>query len=312
MSLDLWGEIDGGGGGADWWDPFTSGGGGDPWPWPSDIPIVVPYPVYVPVVDPVDEAAINDLTAATDALSKLAQKIKAALQGLGAFLWKQTIKNLVLKIWDAIKKAQEWLERHLRPLIDFLKRLQKLYRQYYNRYLRPMLLMIQHVRQYLQILSLLHIKIAQKLDAYLANLQAKLVHSFATVMGTINLLVDISNALVDPRYLIRKPALLLSIRRQLPALIHAITGRPPGYWFPSPKGSAGGPFAPPKSPLLGGDPLWSAPTSSYLSGDDGIGDLSGFADVFTFTDGSVDQVEPLDYFNEDMYPDKLCEGDAFT
>ena len=222
------------------------------------------------------------------------------------FTWHEFFHNIFGSVWDAIKGAWQWLEKHLKSLVDFLKKLRAMYERWWNLYMRPILVMIQHVRQYLQILSLLHIKLAQQLDAYLAQIQAKIVQSYTTVVATLNTLIDISNALMDPRYLIRHPVLLLSIRRQIPALIHAISGRPPGYWFPSPKGTAGSPFAPPTWPFNFADPSQNPATSTYL-GDDGISSIGGdFLSGFQFADGSVDAVQPLDYFNDDLYQDNTC------
>ena len=234
--------------------------------------------------------------------------IAKSVAGFFDRLWNGFFKGIFQSVWNAVKAASAWLEAHLRPIIDFLKKLRKLYQILYNTYIRPILLLIQHVRQYLQILSLLHISIAQKLDAYLAQLQAKIVQSFATIVATLNAAIDVLNALADPSYLIRKPALLLSIRRQLPALIHAVTGRPPGYWFPSPQGAAGGPFSPPKMPFNFSDPSQNPPTSSYLGYDDGIGNVSPFLDGFQFADGAVDATAPLDYFNDDLYSVVQCPG----
>jgi hypothetical protein len=237
-------------------------------------------------------------------------KVFSAVAGFFERLWNGFFKSIFTKVWNAVRAAQDWLERHLKPIIDFLKKLRKAYQIWYNTYIRPVLLLIQHIRQYLQILSLLHIQIAQKLDAYLAQLQAKLVQSFATVMATLNTMIDITNAIMDPTYLLRKPALLLSIRRQIPALIRAVTGRPPGYWFPSPKASKGSPFAPVPANFNFRDPSMNPATSSYLSGDDGLGDLSASLVGFEFADGAVDATAPLDYFNPDLYPIPACTDAA--
>jgi hypothetical protein len=235
--------------------------------------------------------------------------IAKAVAGFFKSLWENFFKSIFLKVWNAIRAAQQWLEAKLRPLIDFLKRLRKLYQIYFNTYIRPILLMIQHVRQYLQILSLLGVSLARKLDAYLAQLQGKIVQAFATVTATLNAAVDLLNALADPSYLIRKPALLLSIRRQLPALIHAITGRPPGYWFPSPKGASGGVFSPPKFPFNFADPSVNPPTSSYLTADDGIGGLGLPLDGFLFANSDADAAAPFDYFDDSLYPLTKCPND---
>lgn len=225
------------------------------------------------------------------------------------WLWDNVFKRILTDLGKLLSKLHKWLEDHLRPVIDFLKKVRKYLQDYYTQHLLPMLRLIQRIRQYLIILSFLHIHIAQQLDQWLAQLQAKLVQNFATMVAIVNTLIDLGNALVDPNYLIRHPVLLISIRRQIPALIHAVTGRPPGYFFPSPRGASGIPFAPVPFDFNPSDPSQNPPTSDYL-GNDGVGDLSGYTDGFTYLNGAVDQVGPLDYFNDDLYPEPVCSDPA--
>lgn len=242
-------------------------------------------------------------------LNAVWQFLLTALQAIAdgfKYLWDHFFKRILTAIPDLLKKAHQWLEDHLGKLLKFLQKLRTAYVRWYNTYMRPFLQMLQRIRQYLVILRFLHIGIAARLDTFLAQLQARIVQSFTTVVATINTLVDIANALQDPRMLLRKPVLLISLRRQIPALIHALTGRPPGYWFPSPRGSKGGPFAPVPLNFQPTDPAMNPPTSTYLPGDDGVGDLTPYMDGFQFTDGSVDQVQPLDYFNDELWPQNQC------
>lgn len=234
------------------------------------------------------------------------------LQSVAKFfdrLWNGFFKQIFTRVWTALKAAQNWLETKLSPVIKFLQHLRQLLLRYYNVYIRPVLQMIQHIRQFLQILKALHIGFAVKLDAFLAQVQARIAQSFATVIAVINTLTDVVNAIMDPTYLLRKPALLISIRRQIPAIIHAVTGRPPGYWFPSPKGGAGSPFAPVPSNFLASNPAMNPPTSHYLSYDDGFDQLPTPDLTFQFADASVDGGRPLDYFDDDLYPTNACPDD---
>ena len=244
-----------------------------------------------------------------DDLRQLWAWLGKLLTSIGQFfqhIWQWIIKHIIGRILAALRSMHGWLEDHLQPIIDWLKHARQVMQRYYNTYLRPILTFLQHVRQYLAILSLLHIHIAQRLDAYLAKLQSKIIQSFYTVTAAINTLTNILLALQDPEYLIKHPVLLLSIRRQIPALIHALTGRPPGYWFPSPRGSAGGNFAPPSFPFNFADPKHNPPTSSYLTNDGLPVDLSGVVNCYEYVSTAVDTVQPLDYFNDDLYPQTLC------
>jgi hypothetical protein len=242
-------------------------------------------------------------------LSFVANFFAAVFHTVAGFLdsiWNKFFKGIFGKVWNALKAGQQWLESKLSPVIKFLQHLRQWLQRYYNIYVKPVLLMIQHIRQFLQILKALHISFAAKLDAWLAQLQARIVQSFATIIGTINTLTNVLNAIVDPLALLRKPALLLSIRRQIPALIHLATGRPPGYWFPSPRTGHGSPFTAPSLPFNFNDTAKNPPTSNYLAFDDGIAGVAQPGLDFQFADGAVDQAEPLDYFDDDLYPASPC------
>jgi hypothetical protein len=225
-------------------------------------------------------------------------------------LWDVGIKGVLQSIWQHIRDAVSWLQRHVGTVVKTIQHVRDRLDRWYRMYVVPYLNSIQKVRGYLHILAALHIKLAAELDAKLAQEQARITQAFATVRASLNAAIDIGNALVDPAYLIRKPALLLSIRRQLPALIHAVTGRPPGYWFPSPRGAAAGHFAPAGSPFAPIGDAWGQATSDFLSGDEGIPDLSAYASDFLLADTAVDQAGPLDYFNSDLYPEPTCADPA--
>lgn len=245
------------------------------------------------------------LSTLLDALGQLAKKLLGLLQ----HIWQFIVKKIIGGILSAIASLSAWIEGKLQPLLTFLKNLRNILARYYNTYLRPFMLYLQRVRQFLSILAALHIKIAQRLDTFLGNLQAKILKGFYTVTGAINTLTQILLALQDPQYLIRHPVLIISIRRQIPALIAAVTGRPPGYWFPSPKGAKGGNFAPPAYTLPLPSQSTTPPVSSYLTNDGLPEDLSVMVDCYEYTSDGVDQVEPLDYFNDDLYPATLCPYD---
>jgi hypothetical protein len=252
------------------------------------------------------------LGAFIDGLGQLLQSLGGLLRSLVSFLqtiWNFLIKRIVGGILSELRAAAKWLEDHLQPLIDAIRQEQQVLQRLFNTYIRPILIFLQRVRAFVHILALLHIGIAQRLDAYLTNLQNKLLQGFYTITAALNTLTNILLALQDPTYLIKHPVLLLSIRRQIPALIQAVTGRPPGYWFPSPKGAAGGVFAPPPKTFTYAAPGTIAPASSMLANDGLPADLGAVVNCYEYAPTAVDQVQPLDYFNADLYPATLCPYD---
>lgn len=239
----------------------------------------------------------------------IAQAVFSALQAIAKFfaaIWNTFFKSLWQRLVKILKSSQVWNDiRHghiLAALID----LRKLLDQLYNAFLRPIMVLLQRVRLFLQLLKLLHINIAAKLDAYIAQLENQINQAFLTIRAALNTTIDIVNILADPSLLLRKPQLLISLRRQIPALIRAVTGKPPGYWFPSPRGTAGGAYAPVGAAFNFADPTQNPPASALLNGDDGGGEYPTIDPNSGIPTFSVDSWAPLDFFRDDLYPLPAC------
>lgn len=221
-------------------------------------------------------------------------------------IWDNFFKKIFLKVMNAIAKVHQWLESKLRPIIDFLKKVRAWYDHFYKLYIRPILNMLQKIRRVLQILRFLHIKWAQELDRKIAQLEGKISSIFLQIRGILNSTIDFLQALADPLRLLRHPTLVLSFRRIINGVIRVVTGRPPGYFFPSPRKSA--------ASGLGNVPIktaFDAPfdnplASSYLDGNDGLGNFNGFAPGVEPPNSAVDDLDALDYFDDELYPDPNC------
>jgi hypothetical protein len=110
-----------------------------------------------------------------DILRKLWNLLGDLFKRIGNFfrhLWNNFFKRIFPDLMNAIRKVHTWLELHLRPIINWLVKARQWYDRMFRMYLKPMLNMIQHVRQYLQILRLLGVKWAGALDAKLGKFEA--------------------------------------------------------------------------------------------------------------------------------------------
>jgi hypothetical protein len=124
--------------------------------------------------------------------------------------------------------------------------------------------------------------------------------------AAVNNAIDIVNILADPALLLRKPTLIASLRRTLPAISVVLTRRPLGYWFPSPRGPKAGFQAPVPFNYTAGDPSMNPDASTYLSSDDGIGNMPAFSLLGVPSDSAVDDIDSLDYFDDELWPLPLC------
>lgn len=256
-------------------------------------------------------AMLTLFTLVVNVLLQIANFLFGIVKAIGNFLqtlWDKFFKGIFSRVWQALVKAHQWLEDHLRPLIRFLQRVQVWFDRIYARYIRPFLNLIQHIRQFLLILKLLHVKFAIELDAKLAQIQTEVARVFIEARAILNNVVNVVNLIADPTALLRKPVLIVSARRSVGALIRVLTGMPPGYYFPSPLKNAAAGWGPVSFNFNPLDPAQNPPASAYLGGDDGLGSFGFFATDQPMPDSAVDDLELLDFFNDDLWPESACKS----
>jgi hypothetical protein len=221
-------------------------------------------------------------------------------------IWNNFFKVLWGRILELFRKVHAFLEAKLGPIVRYLQKVRAMWDRNFQLYIKPILNMLQKIRQGLFVLRLLHIKFAQELDAKILSIESKLTKNFLQLRGVLTTMIDAVNAVIDAPLLVRKPTQVLAFRRVFLSLIRVVTGFPVSYFFPSPRSNAKkGVKTPPagKSYL---DPQFNPPASSYLSGNDGLGDFAGFTSGITPDDTVVDDLEVLDYFNDDLYDIPKC------
>ena len=226
-------------------------------------------------------------------------------------IWENFFKQIFRGLLHAVDQVHKWLEAHLGGIIRFIQKVRSYVDRIFRLYVKPFLNMLQHIRQVLAVLRALHVKWAIALDRRLLAIENQVSGVFLQVRGILNGVIDIMNLIVDPMRLLRQPTLVLSFRRTINALIRVTTGRPPGYFFPSPRKGAGVGLGRMPANFNFTDPASNPPASSYLSGSDGLGVFSGFMDVTPPENSAVDDVQLLDYFDDGLYDAPECD-DAVT
>lgn len=148
----------------------------------------------------VDKTTFRYLTLLRDALVAYGQLFTGFAYETNGRLGK--ITSILGRFWDAIllpfiKKTDgkissiyDWLKTTLGPVIEALKLLRKHIVDFYTKYFRPILDTIDAIRATLRVLSFLHIKVAEKLDAQLAALEQRLLKPLRVALETINRLID--------------------------------------------------------------------------------------------------------------------------
>lgn len=244
-----------------------------------------------------------------DVINIIAEFMLKVFKSIGGFfvhIWNEYFKGIFTKVFSGLQKLSRFLESKLRPIIQFLQKARKFIDKIYKQYVAPFLKAIQHIRQFLQILKLLHVKFAAELDKALGQIQRDVQGVFTQIRGILNTTIDLLNIIADPSKLLRRPTMVLSMRRTIHALIRQTTGLPPGWYFPSPRPSAprGTGFLP--ANFNPDDPNHNPPPSYYLGLDSGVPSFDFLGDGETIPDGSVDGLPVFDYFDNEAWPTGNC------
>lgn len=217
-------------------------------------------------------------------------------------------KNIFSDLLKGIITAGIWIEARLRPIIDWLKKLQQRILDFYTKYIRPIIILIQRIRQFLAILRQLGIHIADKLDKILGTIQNDLQGAFLKIVGVLNATIDVLNILTDPSRFLRHPTMVLSIRRSFTALIRQVTGLPPAFFFPSPRKSAPQGIGQLPTNFVASNSGMNPPPSYYMGIEGEPPTLGFWASGVEVPNNYGDDVPMLDYFNDDLYDSRGCSN----
>lgn len=201
----------------------------------------------------------NATSVAIDRVNRFAWVIANAL---GALL--TAVHDLFTDLLDKLKsllqtvaKALMWVLRVGIPaLLKIIRNLRKWLAMIYQRYIRPVLIYLQYVRRYLAILKLLHIHIADKLDAYLGKIQSTILAPFYYALRSINGIGTWVNLIVTAGGLIQRAVFINSHYAYQRDWI--------GMWWNGqmPGGAPGAALPPP--------PPYNAATTQQVAGDVGV------------------------------------------
>jgi hypothetical protein len=156
----------------------------------------------------------DDMSKAVDLANRFTWKTAFAgatvLRALDA-LWSGPLKQLL----TLLKRFLEWLlKTAVRVLVNLARaihRARELLDKYWEKYVRPVLLVIETIRKYLAILRLFNIKWADKLDGILGRIQAKILEPYLYIIRQLNTLANWQNIILTAGGRIQAPLFLRSL-----------------------------------------------------------------------------------------------------
>jgi hypothetical protein len=162
----------------------------------------------------VADQSFSSLNNSFLALGDAVAKIKSVFESV----WNQVILAMLKKLLDAYTKLRNLLQRIFGPVVNFLHQLRRLYDQYFNQFVKPVLNIIRNIRKFLQIFKLLGFKWAARLDARLADIENKIIKAYETLRQNLNQVTSWLQLVIDPTFILRRNPLFAAIIRSAPEL----------------------------------------------------------------------------------------------
>jgi hypothetical protein len=131
-------------------------------------------------------------------------KLALGIRKMFTWLWEHAVKRVFVKALDAYLKLRAWLEKVFAPIIRWINRIRAIIDHYYRLYVRPLLNLIQHIRQTLTVFRLLGFKWAERLDARLAGIERKIAEGYTLIVTNLNQAISYLQLIGDSVGILRR------------------------------------------------------------------------------------------------------------
>lgn len=170
-------------------------------------------------VDAVVAAVIGEVQGALTALGNAVKAAYAILSRLAGFvlnllntLLHDVLQGIVSALKGIVGLIDGLYNNVIKPALQSLQAIRKMLIDLYTRFIRPVLIVLQNIRKVLSILALFHVKFAAKLDAAIADIQARITQPLFYLLGYVNAVANWMNLIVTAGYLLQKPIFLNSLQ----------------------------------------------------------------------------------------------------
>ena len=205
---------------------------------PTDV-IVAPDPrvdILIAIVG-VIFAKLVELINAHNALVSFAQSLFALQTATTRSVWSifRAILSDVLHlhflkalhdITDLVQKIRAWAQK-LKGWLDKYKAL----RRRHDQAVRQLLNLIQRIRRILVPFRILHLKFAQKLDSWLAGVEAKIITHELLLVTKTNEIISALDLVLNPAGYFRWNHTVVSLGQITDSLLRIFTGRGMDWWY---------------------------------------------------------------------------------
>lgn len=123
------------------------------------------------------------------------------------------LRPFVSWAWRSIESLAGWLKRITLPLVKLLERFREEILAFYEKYVRPVLLVVDALRATVRVLALARVEFAEELDRQLARVEQAILWPLREAMTRLNEAMDYINRVVTLDGLLQRKALIESLWR---------------------------------------------------------------------------------------------------
>jgi len=134
--------------------------------------------------------------------------------------YENVLKPAWEKFWRWFDKLRKWLDTTFGPILKWLRRLRDTLLDFWQRYVRPWLDLIDVTRRFLRVLNSLGLKWAGALDAKLGELEDKIERPFRSLLAKVNEIIDIVNRVITLDGMLQRITLLRSTARDMRFIVN--------------------------------------------------------------------------------------------
>lgn len=149
----------------------------------------------------------NAITAAVSAVMHAMGSILGFLKGI----WTDVLRPLLDLLKKVITQIGHLFQDILPKIVDWVKRIRQRILDLYERFVRPVILILQRLHTILRILAAFHVKWAARLDSKLQNLEARILQPMFWLLRQLNSVVNVLNWILDAKMLIQRALMINSL-----------------------------------------------------------------------------------------------------
>jgi len=171
------------------------------------------------------EAAVVYLASAVGWLAQRVAGLMLSTGGMFAraweglrIVWSDVLRPFLVWAKSIYDKFGAWLKKYFKPVFEFLSDVRTTVLDLYARFVRPVLLALDIAHAVLHTLSDLGVEWAKRVDGWVEDIRSTITENFIRVLGWINEVRDVVNAIVTPDRLLQRIPLIATLNRDA------------GYW----------------------------------------------------------------------------------